>query len=218
MPARAATTTREERKQRTRARILVEARALFLERGYRSTTIRDVAKAAEVSLGLVHAHFADKVALLRACLHDDLAKALTTAWATLDDGAPLQAQLVHCVDALYQSYAKRPELSQVMLSETLFPRPHDPPDGLIGPFLGRIAGLFERAAERGEIELGEGQAQHSATAFFSLYLMVLIAGLGGAYGKARSASGRAALWTEQFERLLQLQLDGVRTKGKAADD
>lgn len=205
-------TTREEQKQRTRARIVSEARALFLERGYRSTTIRDVAGAAEVSLGLVHAHFSDKVALLRACLHDDLAKALRKAWTTLDEEAPLHSQLVHFVGALYTSYARRPELSQVMLSETLFPRPSDPADGLIGPFLARIAGLYTRAAERGEIHLAAGQAAASATAFFSLYLMVLIAGLGGAYGKARSAAGRAALWIERFEPLLRLQLDGVRPR------
>jgi AcrR family transcriptional regulator len=213
MATGAAAITREEQKQRTRERILLEARALFLERGYRSTTIRDVARAAEVSLGLVHAHFSDKVALLRACLHDDLAKSLAKMWKTLDEDAPLERQLVHCVHALYVSYARRPELSQVMLSETLFPRPQDPPDALIGPFSMRVAGLYEAAARRGEIELADGEAQASATAFFSLYFMVLVAGLGGAYGKARSAGARATLWAEQFERLLQLQLDGVRPRG-----
>lgn len=202
--------SREQRKQHTRACILQHARAQFLERGYRSTTIRDVAQAAGVSLGLVHAHFSDKVALLRACLDDDLAKTLANLWKSLDEDAPLQQQLVHCAQALYQNYARRPELSRVMLSETLFPRPADPPDQLITPFLTRVAGLYARAAERGEIVLGEGEAEASATAFFSLYMMVLIAGLGGAYGNARSASGRAAAWTRALERLLRLQLDGVR--------
>jgi TetR/AcrR family transcriptional regulator, regulator of cefoperazone and chloramphenicol sensitivity len=50
-----------------RARIREAARALFAERGVAGTTIRDVARRADVSSGLVQHHFRTKDALRKTC-------------------------------------------------------------------------------------------------------------------------------------------------------
>ena len=47
-------------KQRTREKILASAKALFAERGYEASTIRDIAREAGMSTGAVFASFTDK--------------------------------------------------------------------------------------------------------------------------------------------------------------
>ena len=46
--------------QRTRERILEAALALFAEKGYEATTMRDVAREADASLGLAYRYYASK--------------------------------------------------------------------------------------------------------------------------------------------------------------
>ena len=207
---------REAQMLRTRAQILGAARARFAEAGYESTTIRDIAAAAGVSVGSVHAHFVGKQELLRTCLHEDLARAVSTVWSTLEEDATLHDQLMHCARVLFGSYAKQPALSQVMLAHTLFPTASQPPDELIGPFLGRVAGLFEAAAARGELRLDAAHALEAAQVFFSLYLSTLIGGLGGGFGRRRSAAKRADLWCSHLDPLLRLSLSGLAASGRAA--
>lgn len=83
-------TRREERKRRTRERLLDAARALFSEQGFDQTTIDDIVNAAHVSRGTFFNYFENKDAVL-AALHqthmdklpgiidDLLARDLTTA-------------------------------------------------------------------------------------------------------------------------------------------
>jgi len=58
----------EERSQRSRALILDAALTLFSHQGYRATSIRDIAQAAEVSTGNVYHHFKDKETIFRELL------------------------------------------------------------------------------------------------------------------------------------------------------
>ncbi|WP_349829335.1 TetR/AcrR family transcriptional regulator [Brevibacterium litoralis] len=51
----------------TAEKILDAAVLLFADRGFRATTVRQVAEQAGVSLGLVHHHFGSKAALRKAC-------------------------------------------------------------------------------------------------------------------------------------------------------
>ncbi|MGE0040651.1 MAG: TetR/AcrR family transcriptional regulator [Vicinamibacterales bacterium] len=55
--------TQEERSEKSRAAILDTALALFSHRGYRATSIRDIAGTAGVSTGSVYHHFRDKEAI-----------------------------------------------------------------------------------------------------------------------------------------------------------
>jgi AcrR family transcriptional regulator len=52
-----------EKSQRSQERILEAALGLFSSRGYRATSVRDIAEAAGVSTGNVYHHFPDKEAL-----------------------------------------------------------------------------------------------------------------------------------------------------------
>jgi len=81
----------------TRADVLRVAHELFIERGYRATTVAAVAKAAGVSSPTVYAAFSTKADLLRRVIEvalagDDeplaVAERPTVAWVDEADGAP----------------------------------------------------------------------------------------------------------------------------------
>ena len=58
-------------KMRTRQKVLDAARALFIERGYDASTVRDIARRAGMSTGAVFANFQDKSDLFEAVVVDD---------------------------------------------------------------------------------------------------------------------------------------------------
>src|SRR6478672_3864307 len=59
-------TRRAERAEATRRRVVEAASRLFVERGYRATTIESVADAADVSVETVYKRFGNKAGLLKA--------------------------------------------------------------------------------------------------------------------------------------------------------
>lgn len=67
-----APTLRAEHAEATRAAIVASARRLFVEAGYASTSVDQLAGAARVTKGAVYHHFSDKRGVLRA-VHEQLA-------------------------------------------------------------------------------------------------------------------------------------------------
>src|SRR5947208_12439912 len=61
---------REERSERSRRQVLDAALELFSHRGYRATTVRDIAGDARVSTGNVYHHFPDKETIFRSLLDE----------------------------------------------------------------------------------------------------------------------------------------------------
>ncbi len=213
--------TRAARKQRTRAAILAAARHRFITAGYAGTTIRDVANAAGVAVGTIHAHFTDKPALLLACFHAGIAEAVDLAWDTLDESAPLLDQLVHCARVLYAHYTRDLALSREMFTASLFaPLDPDTPD-LAGPFLQGLVERYELALARGEIERLPEDRLIVARSFFANYLLILIGGLAGHFEAPADAEAadaepdRAERWAAALRELLELQLEGL---GAQLDD
>jgi len=72
--------------QRSREQILRNALRLFSSRGYRATSVRDIATAAKLSTGNVYHHFPDKESIFRTLLNE--------YWAAIDDpGLPFNRAL-----------------------------------------------------------------------------------------------------------------------------
>jgi TetR/AcrR family transcriptional regulator, cholesterol catabolism regulator len=61
---------REEKSERSRRVLLDAALRLFSRRGYRATTVRDIAEGAGVSTGNLYHHFADKEAIFQTLLNE----------------------------------------------------------------------------------------------------------------------------------------------------
>ena len=204
---------RHRKKQETRAQILVAARATFGEVGYAATTMRALAASSGVGLGTIHAHFGDKRGLLAACLHDDIQRSVAKAWKDLDASASLESQLMHCARCLFEGYARHPELSKVMLAETLFPADSSASDALLEPFLARIAELHLQNAKRSLRATTPEEAMTAARAFFAFYMTTLIGGLGGAFGSPRSRGARVRAWCEALQPLVRQHLLALGARG-----
>jgi TetR/AcrR family transcriptional regulator, acrAB operon repressor len=68
---------REEKSERSRRAVLDAALYLFSHQGYRATTVREIAKRADVSTGNVYHHFPDKETLFRGLI-DEYLEIITT--------------------------------------------------------------------------------------------------------------------------------------------
>lgn len=96
MPANKRQQDREEK----RAELLAEARRLFIENGYESTSMATLAKAAGVAGNTVYWYFADKDDVLLAVLNDVMTDALADYERVAT--APLEDQLVWVVRQLQE--------------------------------------------------------------------------------------------------------------------
>lgn len=171
--------SREAQKQLTRARLLDAARESFEARGFESTTMRAVAEAAGVAVGTIFVHFEDKRDLLCSALFDDLEQVLGDALAQAPAGSA-KARLHHLTATVFAYYQGRPELSRMLLRESLF---------ATGAWKGRFAGQVQRvhevvagwlteARDRGELPPKSDPAL-GAVAYLSFYYFALIGWIQG---------------------------------------
>jgi AcrR family transcriptional regulator len=80
-----APTTRTPKGEHTRQTIQRAALALFSKRGYRDTTLRDIARRARTSVGLTYRYFPSKEAIVLA-VYEDLAQAVEAKAVELPSG------------------------------------------------------------------------------------------------------------------------------------
>jgi len=71
-PAEAPLTARQSQKEATRRRVMDAARDLFESQGFQETTVREIARAAGVSVGSVFTTFASKYEILSQVMQDRL--------------------------------------------------------------------------------------------------------------------------------------------------
>ncbi len=190
-------------KAATRARVLVAAREALEARGYDGTNLRDVAAAAGVSAGTVLLHFRDKRDLLHAALFDDL----ESTWAAArkprrkgEKASSLVAELTALAGAFFAYYEARPTLSRTLLRESLFAESpwKERFTGQVGEVSAHIAGLLQRAQERGEIPASVDPPLFIAT-YFSFYYFALLAWVQGGHPAPRRL----------FERMLGEHVRGL---------
>ena len=90
-----------------RERIRREARALFLASGYRATTMRSIAAAAEVDVALLGYYFRSKQELFAASVALPLQPARVLQGAVREDSARLADRLLHSVLMMWENPAMR---------------------------------------------------------------------------------------------------------------
>lgn len=81
------------RKARTRARIMSAAIGLFTDRGYRRTSVDEVAEEAAVAKGTVYLHFPSKADLLGCAILQEKLEYLDRLQPIFDGGLPAREQL-----------------------------------------------------------------------------------------------------------------------------
>jgi len=190
---------RQRQKEQARQLIRDTAYALFEEKGFHESTMRELAARAGVGLGTIFRYYPDKASLLFAAFTEDMEAVLDEAFASLPTGVRLRAQLLHLVRGIFEFYAARPELSRTLIKESLFPQGEwaERLEGLVLTFLGRVGQLFESARERGEVD-PDLDLQDALASFWGLYFICLI-------GALRAPTFDVGLWLDTLERLLEQQ-------------
>lgn len=200
-------TGRLDKATATRERLLVAARALFAERGFDDTSLRDVAAAADVAVGTVFVHFVDKADLLHAALFDDLERTLDAALVV--PPGPLLHRLQHVGDAVFDYYERSPSLSRTLLRQSLFST--GPWAQKFAAQLGRVHGavvmLTREAQATGEVR-GDVDVMMFAIAFLSFFQFALTSWVTQAHPAPRA-------W---LARLLRQHTDGVRSAASFPPD
>ena len=108
---------RERNKQNKVARIHSAARALFEEQGYDSTTIREIARRADVGVGTVFLYARDKTELLFLIFKDELHEVFDAASARVNDDAPVIDQLMAYFTPILKALAPNGALARIMVRE-----------------------------------------------------------------------------------------------------
>ena len=104
-------------------RIRKAARALFVKRGYDDTTMRDIAKRAEVGFGTLFTYASDKRDMLFLIFNDELDNVVASSFARATKEKVFLDQLVSFFSGFYIFFQPQPELSRVVLREmTLYLR------------------------------------------------------------------------------------------------
>ncbi|SEL32797.1 transcriptional regulator, TetR family [Stigmatella aurantiaca] len=178
------------------------ARQLFARQGFEATTIRQIAERAGIGLGTLYSYVPNKHELLDLIFHEQWSAVEDAAYASLPADVGLVEGLLHVFGAMVDSYAKDPELSKTFLRETLLPTEGgETRRERSRQVLTRLAGLVERARERGEVGQ-EVDPLAAATNLFGLYLLHLLGWFGGL--------GNTAEFLERLRLSLELQMRGLR--------
>lgn len=155
---------RVRREELARADLLDAAERVFADRGFRGATLRQVAEAAQFSVGSVYEYFRSKEDLFRQVLArggDELSPAMEAAVALPGSCAGRLLAVVDCQVALFRG---RPGFARLALRLPWLAG--DVADSGVGPEVGghfahamRLqAGLFEAGAACGEFRGGEPAA------------------------------------------------------------
>ncbi|WP_420751300.1 TetR/AcrR family transcriptional regulator [Rhodococcus sp. O3] len=90
----------------TRDAVLEAARSLFVDRGFASTSVEDIAKLANVSKGAVYHHFSDKQTIFAQLVRDSLAEGLTTVVNAIADVTDPWERVERALRAYLKVYAE----------------------------------------------------------------------------------------------------------------
>jgi TetR/AcrR family transcriptional regulator, cholesterol catabolism regulator len=194
---------REKAKIANEERIRKAASRLFRKQGFEKTTIRQIAKAADLGLGTVYNYVDDKHGLLDMISKDDIDRVTREAFESLPAKAPVLDSLLHVFRALYAHYQRQPDLALIIVKEMTFAKDdkRKPRVSRYEDFNQRISIIFELAQKRGE--LGEHfHAQEAAALLYGSYFFQLIVWLSGSMTHDQAI--------EAFRRSLHLHLQGLR--------
>ena len=105
--------------ERTASRILDAAEALFAERGYEGTTLRDVAARVGLRTPSLYNHFASKESLYAAVLERGIGPVLEILSESVDSGSEAFPDSSAIVERMMELLSQRPNLPRLVLHETL---------------------------------------------------------------------------------------------------
>ncbi len=165
---------RERNKEDKLQRIRKAARDLFEEKGYEGTTIRDVAKRADVGQGTVTFYASEKRELVFLVVNEDHVSLQHRAFKPVDPDGSLLEQLHEVFAEALRFVVDQGAMGRFMLRELTFDSADEvpPQEALFNRsrlrFMAAIEQLIERAKTRGEVR-GAVDTTLAARVIFAVY-------------------------------------------------
>ena len=159
--------------QRTREHILETALGLFATKGYAETTMRDIASAADCSLGLAYRYFARKEEMVLA-LYERCALELAEEVDALPPG-PLAKRFVAAMAADFRRLGPHRETMGALFAAGLAP---DSPVAVLGEGVSgirdRVWHIFLTVCTGASDAPKRGQSHQMATLFYAAHLLLIL--------------------------------------------
>jgi AcrR family transcriptional regulator len=173
---------RESKRRETRARIKAAALALFLEKGYENTTVREIAAHADVGFGTLFSHAAEKRELLFLLFDDIVRDTFDRSFRKAAKTDLFADQLMAIFAPPYRMHAPNPKLGRALFTELTF-TPNTTLRQRFPAFdrtalVGRIAEVVDRAKVSGQV-MTTADSEFVARVIFSIFTGSLRAWLVG---------------------------------------
>lgn len=171
---------REKKKKATRAAIMEAAINLFGERGYESTSVSTLAKAAGIGKGTIYSYFASKNEIMLAFCEDELTFIHNEIREKLDPDAPLAEKMLLVLMSEFRFVTKNKGFGRTLLRELTFPKEItiEKSRMIEERFLNIFVKIFKEAQEKGQLRRDIALIITGGH-FYGLYLMVLSAWYSG---------------------------------------
>ncbi len=140
MPARPQTNRRDRRED-----ILNASLHLFARNGFHGTSMRDIARAADITEGLIYHYFASKRDLFRAIIEEHSFLPVLRTLPELAEHLDLRALLIVLARGFFDTLKRNPELARILLQEVqVFPEEKEAffADA-VGRSITELAGILE---------------------------------------------------------------------------
>jgi AcrR family transcriptional regulator len=188
----------------TAERILDAAEALFAERGYEGTRLRDVAKRVGIRIPSLYNHFEKKDALYAAVLERNLQPVFHALSEYMGPRGGKGESPRQLVERMMQLTAQHPRLAGLIEHETLTGGEH------LTPMLrGWMAPIFARADELMEIGLAESRWDRDELSLLALAMYHVIVGYFAVAPLYQSLTGRDLLSDDMLEKQTRVYGDLV---------
>lgn len=169
--------TRDAHKEQTKQRILEVALAMFRDKGFRQTTMRDVAEAAGIALGTTYNYFPTKDHIALYFFEEALSRVLARHRRETPREASLEERVFSLVALELEEIEPYREFLDVLIAQAAVPGSPLHPFGLDAQrlksrFLDRVAEMLRDALDRGELP-PLGYESLMLPAFWAFHLGVL---------------------------------------------
>lgn len=146
--------SRSDKAERRRKELLQVGLRLFSENGYDATSIREIAKEAGVTEGLLYHYFKGKKDLLKEIVHDSVCDGMVFEQLDQIDSLPIGEAVCRIGAHLLENLRSRKEIFKLMLAEArLFEEDNDHfiPKLIYQNNMLRFGAFLKKRMERGEI-------------------------------------------------------------------
>lgn len=107
----------EQNSTEVRNKIIKVSRELFIQKGLKGTTVRDIAQASGTNVSMVNYHFRSKEKLFEAIFEEAFVVLVTRVFSAIDSDLPFFEMIKKWVYSYYDTLSEYPQLPNFVLSE-----------------------------------------------------------------------------------------------------